>query len=142
MSTLAKRKWKSTKWVRHDDPEGLFNMNTVVGNMFDEVYRVFAPIDGLTLVVVFLIVIAAGVLLGEARRIAQVTLIALSVYGAFLLIKPIGEGAHLESLMGIGWNGLSVLSAADLIVHFFVFCCGIAIVHAAKHVVLSVVGRG
>jgi hypothetical protein len=104
--------------------------------MLDIVSRVFGGADSISLILMLVVVVGAGMLLGEWRRIVQVTVGALVIYGLLRLGYAITQGAEPMALPTTAWNDLKLMMVGDLVVYFLAF----AIVITAVHVIRGAVG--
>ena len=110
----------------------------ILQEMWDIVLRVFGSADTISLVIMLVVVVAAGMALGQVGRIVQVTVGALVMYGLLRLAYTITQGADPMSLPSTAWSGLKVMSVGDLAVYFLAF----AIVITVVHIIRSSVGSG
>lgn len=109
----------------------------ILQEMLDIVMRVFGGADSISLIIMLLVVVAAGMVLGEVGRIIQVTVGALAIFGLLRLGYTLTQGAEATALPTTGWNDLKVMSVGDLVVYFLAFAIVITIVHLIRNAVGS-----
>lgn len=109
----------------------------ILQEMWDIVLRVFGGADTISLVIMLVVVVAAGMALGQVGRIVQVTVGALVMYGLLRLAYTITQGADPMALPATAWNGLKVMSVGDLTVYFLAFAIVITVVHVIRNSVGS-----
>lgn len=109
----------------------------ILQEMWDIVMRVFGGADSISLIIMLLVVVAAGMMLGEWRRIVQVTVGALVIFGLLRLAYSITQGAEPMALPTTAWNDLKIMMVGDLVVYFLAFAIVIMIVHAIRSAVAS-----
>lgn len=122
---------------------GLMNgLSSILNEMLAIVSRVFGGADTISLLIMLVVVVAAGMQLGEWRRIVQVTVGALVLYGLGKLLYSLTQGANAVALPTTAWNDLKVMSVGDLTVFFLAFAIVITIIHTIKNSVGSSGGGG
>lgn len=122
---------------------GLLNgLTGILNEMLAIVSRVFGGADTISLLIMLVVVVAAGMLLGEWRRIVQVTVGALVLFGLVKLGYSITQGANPVALPTTAWNDLKVMSVGDLTVYFLAFAIVITVVHIIRNSVGSGGGGG
>jgi hypothetical protein len=104
--------------------------------MWDIVMSVFTT-DSISLIIMLLVVVAAGMILGEFGRIIQVTVGALAIYGLLRLGYTLSQGAEPGSLPSTAWGGLKMMTVGELVVYFIAFAIVITIVHVIRNTVAS-----
>jgi hypothetical protein len=109
----------------------------ILQEMWDIVMRVFGGADSISLILMLVVVVGAGMLLGEWRRIVQVTVGALVIFGLLRLGYAITQGAEPMALPTTAWNDLKVMMVGDLVVYFLAFGIVITIVHLIRGAVGS-----
>jgi hypothetical protein len=109
----------------------------ILQEMWDIVMRVFGGADSISLILMLVVVVGAGMLLGEWRRIVQVTVGALVIFGLLRLGYAITQGAEPMALPTTAWNDLKVMMVGDLVVYFLAFAIVITIVHLIRGAVGS-----
>jgi hypothetical protein len=107
----------------------------IVQEMWDIVMRVFGGADSISLVIMLLVVVGAGLALGQFGRIVQVTVGALAIVGLLRLAYSLTQGADPVALPSTAWNDLKVMSVGDLVVYFLAFAIVISIVHLIRNTV-------
>ena len=110
----------------------------ILQEMWEIVMRVFGGADSISLIIMLVVVVAAGLMLGELSRIIQVTVGALVTYGLLRLAYGITQGADPTGLPMVAWNQLKGMTVSDLTVFFLAF----AIVIGAIHTIRNTVGEG
>lgn len=110
---------------------------SILNEMLAIVSRVFGGADTISLLIMLVVVVAAGMQLGEWRRIIQVTVGSLVLYGLAKLLYSITQGANAVALPTTAWNDLKVMSVGDLTVLFLAFAIVITIIHTIKNSVGS-----
>lgn len=115
----------------------LDGLTNILNEMLAIVSRVFGGADTISLLIMLVVVVAAGVQLHELRRIVQVTVGALVLYGLLKLAYSITQGANAVALPTTAWNDLKVMSVGDLTVYFLAFAIVISVVHTIKNSVGS-----
>jgi hypothetical protein len=105
--------------------------------MLGIVQRVFGGADTISLLIMLVVVVAAGLQLGSWGRIVQVTVGALVIYGLVKLAYSITQGANPTALPTTAWNDLKVMSVGDLTVYFLAFAIVITVVHIIRNSVGS-----
>jgi hypothetical protein len=113
----------------------------ILQEMWDIVVRVFST-DSISLVLMLVVVVASGMVLGELRRIVQVTVGALVIYGLLRLGYSLTQGAEAGALPTTAWNDLKVMSVGDLVVYFLAFAIVITAVHVIRNAVAAGGGGG
>lgn len=108
----------------------------IVQDMRDIVWSVFNT-DSISLIIMLVVVVAAGMMLGELARIIQVTVGALAVYGLLRLAYTLSQGADAASLPETAWGGLKLMTVGELVVYFIAFAIVISIVHVIRNAVAS-----
>lgn len=108
----------------------------IVQEMTDIVMSVFTT-DSISLIIMLLVVVAAGMVLGEMGRIVQVTVGALAIYGLLRLGYTLSQGAEPASLPSDAWSGLKAMTVGELVVYFLAFAIVITIVHVIRHAVAA-----
>lgn len=109
----------------------------ILNEMLAIVQRVFGGADTISLLIMLLVVVAAGLQLGHWGRIVQVTVGALVIYGLIKLGYSITQGANPAALPTTAWNDLKVMSVGDLTVYFLAFAIVITVVHIIRNSVGS-----
>ena len=107
----------------------------ILQEMWDIVMRVFGGADSISLIIMLVVVIAAGMMLGETRRIIQVTVGALAIFGLARLAYTITQGVEPMTLPATAWNDLKVMMVGDLVIYFLAFAIVISIVHVLRNAV-------
>jgi hypothetical protein len=115
----------------------LDGLMTILREMLDIVQRVFGGADSISLLIMLVVVVGAGMALGETRRIIQVTIGALVIYGLLKLGYSITQGANPTALPTTAWNDLKIMSVGDLVVYFLAFAIVITVVHIIRNSVGS-----
>jgi hypothetical protein len=110
-------------------------LTTILQEMLEIVQRVFGGADTISLLIMLLVVVGSGMVLGEVRRIIQVTVGALVLYGLLKLGYSITQGANPMALPTTAWNDLKVMSVGDLTVFFLAFAIVITVVHMIRNAV-------
>jgi hypothetical protein len=114
----------------------------ILQEMWDIVLRVFGGADTISLVIMLVVVVFAGIALGSVGRIVQVTVGALVMFGLLRLAYTITQGAEPTALPSTAWNGLKVMSVGDLTVYFLAFAIVITVVHVLRNAAGSGGGGG
>lgn len=114
----------------------------ILQEMWDIVMRVFGGADSISLIIMLLVVIAAGMALGHFNRIVQVTVGSLAIFGLLRLAYSVVKGAQPAALPATAWNDLKVMSVGDLVVFFLAFAIVITVVHTIRRSVGSGGGGG
>lgn len=109
----------------------------ILNEMLAIVSRVFGSADTISLLIMLVVVVAAGMQLGNWGRIVQVTVGSLVLYGLVKLGYSITQGANPVALPTTAWNDLKVMSVGDLTVFFLAFAIVITVVHTIKNSVGS-----
>ena len=109
----------------------------ILNEMLAIVQRVFGGADTISLLIMLVVVVAAGLQLGHWGRIVQVTVGALVIYGLVKLGYSITQGASPAALPTTAWNDLKVMSVGDLTVYFLAFAIVITVVHIIRNSVGS-----
>jgi hypothetical protein len=109
----------------------------ILNEMLAIVSRVFGSADTISLLIMLIVVVAAGMQLGNWGRIVQVTVGALVLYGLVKLGYSITQGANPIALPTTAWNDLKVMSVGDLTVYFLAFAIVITVVHIIRNSVGS-----
>jgi hypothetical protein len=109
----------------------------ILQEMLGIVQRVFGGADSISLLIMLVVVVAAGMALGETRRIVQVTIGALVIFGLLKLGYSVTQGANPTALPTTAWNDLKVMSVGDLVVYFLAFAIVITVVHTIRNSVGS-----
>ncbi len=117
--------------------EVLNGLTSILNEMLAIVSRVFGGADTISLLIMLVVVVAAGLQLGEWRRIVQVTVGALVLFGLVKLAYSITQGANAVALPTTAWNDLKVMSVGDLTVYFLAFAIVITVVHIIRNSVGS-----
>ncbi len=112
-------------------------MMGILNEMLGIVQRVFGGADTISLLIMLVVVVAAGLQLGNWGRIVQVTVGALVIYGLVKLAYSITQGASPTALPTTAWNDLKVMSVGDLTVYFLAFAIVITVVHIIRNSVGS-----
>jgi hypothetical protein len=107
----------------------------IVQEVWDIVMRVFGGADSISLVIMLVVVVGAGLALGQWSRIVQVTVGALAIVGLLRLGYSLTQGAEPTALPTTAWNDLKVMSVGDLVVYFLAFAILISIVHLIRNTV-------
>jgi len=107
----------------------------ILQEVWDIVMRVFGGADSISLVIMLVVVVGAGLALGQWGRIVQVTVGALAIVGLLRLGYSLTQGAEPMALPTTAWNGLKVMSVGDLVVYFIAFAIVISIVHVIRNTV-------
>src|SRR5262245_6863821 len=103
----------------------------ILQEMWDIVMSVFTT-DSISLIIMLLVVGAAGMALGQLGRIVQVTVGALAIYGllrlayGFIVSDPRPEATSLPTT---AWGDLKMMTVGELVVYFLAFAIVISIVH-------------
>lgn len=111
---------------------------SILEEMWNMVATIFGGADSVSLIIMLLVVVAAGLVLGGLGRIVQVTVGALAIYGLLKLGYSLTQGVEASTLPTTAWNDLKMMSVGDLVVYFLAF----AIVISAIHYVRRAVGSG
>ena len=112
---------------------------SILEEMWNMVVTIFGGADSVSLIIMLLVVVAAGLVLGSVGRIVQVTVGALAIYGLLKLGYALTQSTlEASALPGTAWNDLKVMSVGDLVVYFIAF----AIVISAVHLIRNAVGSG
>ena len=106
----------------------------ILTEMLGIVQRVFGGADTISLLIMLVVVVAAGLQLGSWGRIVQVTVGALVIYGLGKLAYSITQGANPTALPTTAWNDLKIMSVGDLTVYFLAFAIVITVVHIRNSV--------
>lgn len=109
----------------------------ILNEMLGIVQRVFGGADTISLLIMLVVVVAAGLQLGNWGRIVQVTVGALVLYGLVKLGYSITQGANPMALPTTAWNDLKIMSVGDLTVYFLAFAIVITVVHIIRNSVGS-----
>lgn len=109
----------------------------ILQEMWEIVMRVFGGADSISLIIMLFVVVAAGMALGELRRIIQVTVGALAIFGLLRLGYTITQGAEPTALPMTAWGDLKAMTVGDLVVYFLAFAIVISIVHAIRNAVVN-----
>jgi hypothetical protein len=109
----------------------------ILSEMLGIVQRVFGGADTISLLIMLVVVVAAGLQLGSFGRIVQVTVGALVIYGLVKLAYSITQGANPTALPTTAWSELKVMSVGDLTVYFLAFAIVITVVHIIRNSVGS-----
>lgn len=107
----------------------------ILQEMLEIVQRVFGGADTISLLIMLVVIVGSGMVLGEVRRIVQVTVGALVLYGLLKLGYAITQGANPMALPTTAWNDLKVMSVGDLTVYFLAFAIVITVVHMIRNAV-------
>jgi hypothetical protein len=113
----------------------------ILQDMWDIVMSVFTT-DSVSLIIMLLVVVAAGMMLGELGRIIQVTVGALAIYGLLRLAYGLSQGAEAGSLPATAWGNLKLMTVGELVVYFVAFAIVITVVHLIRNAVASSGGGG
>jgi hypothetical protein len=113
----------------------LDGLMSILNEMLAIVQRVFGGADSISLLIMLLVVVACGLRLQEGRRIIQVTVGALVLYGLLKLGYSVTQGANPTALPTTAWNDLKVMSVGDLVVIFLAFAIVITVVHIIRNAV-------
>lgn len=108
----------------------------ILQDMWDIVMSVFTT-DSISLIIMLLVVVAAGMILGEFGRIIQVTVGALAIYGLLRLGYSLSQGAEPATLPSTAWGGLKMMTVGELVVYFIAFAIVITVVHVIRNTVAS-----
>jgi len=111
---------------------------SILQEMWDTVLRVFGDADSVSLIIMLLVVVAAGLVLGQLGRIVQVTIGALAIFGLLRIGYTLTQGAEATALPTTAWNDLKIMPVGDLVVYFIAF----AVVITAVHLIRNAVGSG
>jgi hypothetical protein len=109
----------------------------ILNEMLAIVSRVFGGADTISLLIMLVVVVAAGMQLGNWGRIVQVTVGSLVLFGLVRLGYSITQGANPVALPATAWNDLKVMSVGDLTVYFLAFAIVITVVHIIRNSVGS-----
>ena len=104
----------------------------ILQEMWDIVMRVFGGAESISLIIMLVVVVGAGMLLGQWGRIIQVTVGALVIFGLLRLAYSVTQGAEPTALPMSAWNDLKIMTVGDLVVYFLAFAIVITIVHAIR----------
>jgi predicted neutral ceramidase superfamily lipid hydrolase len=108
----------------------------ILEEMWNIVMRVFGGADSISLIIMLVVVVAAGMMLGEQRRIIQVTVGALAIYGlARLGYTIITQDVEPMTVPTTAWNDLKVMAVGDLVVYFLAFAIVISVIHGIRNAV-------
>jgi hypothetical protein len=107
----------------------------ILQEMWDVVMRVFGGADSISLIIMLVVVVGAGLALGQWGRIVQVTVGALAIVGLLRLGYALTQGAEPGALPTTAWSDLKVMSVGDLVVYFLAFAIVITIVHVIRNAV-------
>lgn len=110
-------------------------LTTILHEMLEIVQRVFGGADSISLLIMLVVVVAAGLQLHEGRRIVGVTLGAMIMYGLIKLGYSVVQGANPVALPTTAWNDLKVMTVGDLVVIFLAFAIVITVVHMIRNAV-------
>jgi hypothetical protein len=113
----------------------------ILQEMWDIVMSVFTT-DSISLIIMLLVVVAAGMVLGGLGRIIQVTVGALAIYGLLRIAYTLSQGADAGSLPSTAWNDLKAMTVGELVVYFIAFAIVITIVHLVRNAVAASGGGG
>ncbi|MFM9865380.1 MAG: hypothetical protein ACKVRO_17440 [Micropepsaceae bacterium] len=108
----------------------------ILQEMGDIVMSVFTT-DSISLIIMLLVVVAAGMMLGQIGRLIQVTVGALAIYGLLRLGYSLSQGAEPTTLPATAWGGLKMMTVGELVVYFIAFAIVISIVHIIRNAVAS-----
>jgi hypothetical protein len=114
----------------------------ILQEMWDIVMRVFGGADSISLIIMLVVVVGAGMALGGLGRIVQVTVGALAIFGLLRIAYTLTQGAQPGALPQTAWNDLKVMSVGDLVVYFVAFAVVITIVHLIRNAVAAGGGGG
>jgi hypothetical protein len=109
----------------------------ILQEMWEIVMRVFGGADSISLIIMLFVVVAAGMALGELRRIIQVTVGALAIFGLLRLGYTITQGAEPMALPMTAWSDLKAMNVGDLVVYFLAFAIVISAIHAIRNAVVN-----
>lgn len=114
----------------------------ILQEMSDIVMRVFGGADSISLIIMLVVVVGAGMALGQFGRIVQVTVGALVIFGLLRVAYTVTQGAEATALPTTAWNDLKIMSVGDLVVYFLAFAIVIGVVHLIRNAVGSGGGGG
>lgn len=113
---------------------------SILEEMWNTVVTIFGGADSVSLIIMLLVVVAAGLVLGGLGRIVQVTVGALVIFGLLKLGYALTQGAEASALPTTAWNDLKMMSVGDLTVYFIAFAIVISAVHLIRNAVGSAGG--
>lgn len=113
----------------------------ILQDMWDIVMRVFTT-DSISLIIMLVVVVAAGMLLGSVGRIIQVTVGALVIFGLLRVAYTLSQGAPAESIASTAWSELKIMPVGELVVYFVAFAIVITVVHVIRNAVAAGGGDG
>ncbi len=113
----------------------------ILQDMWDIVMRVFTT-DSISLIIMLLVVVAAGMLLGSINRIIQVTVGALVIFGLLRVAYTLTQGAQAETIASTAWGDLKIMPVGDLVIYFLAFAIVITVVHLIRNGVAASGGGG
>lgn len=115
---------------------------SILQEMWNSVVAIFGGADSVSLIIMLLVVVAAGLVLGGLGRIVQVTVGALVIFGLLKLAYSLSQGAQAETLPMTAWSNLKVMNVGDLVVYFIAFAVVISAVHLIRNAVNASGGGG
>jgi hypothetical protein len=113
----------------------------ILQEMWDIVMSVFTT-DSISLVIMLLVVVAAGMMLGHLSHIIQVTVGALAIYGLLRLAYSVTQGAEPTALPSTAWGNLKMMTVGELFVYFLAFAIVITVVHVVRTTIAARGGGG
>jgi hypothetical protein len=96
------------------------------------VQQVFGSADAVSLIIMLVVVLAAGLALSGVGNIVNVTVGALVFYGLGRLALLASQGVPLGELPGRGWDSLKTMQVNELAVYFIAFAVIILLVHIVR----------
>jgi hypothetical protein len=114
----------------------------ILQEMWDIVMRVFGGADSISLIIMLVVAVGAGMALGGFGRIVQVTVGALVIFGLLRLAYTLTQGAQATALPQTAWNDIKVMSVGDLVVYFLAFAIVISAIHVIRNAVAAGGGGG
>lgn len=111
---------------------------SILQEMWSIVMSVFNNASNISLIIMLVVLVGAGFMLGDLRRLFRVTMGALIIFGLLSLAYTITQGADPMALPGTAWADLKQMTVGNLVVMFMAF----AIVISVIHLIGSTVGSG
>jgi hypothetical protein len=114
----------------------------IVQDMWTMVMSVFGGASTISLIIMLVVVVGAGMVLHSFRRLFTVTTGAMLVFGLLSLGYSVTQGANPASLPETAWADLKQMTVGSLVVMFMAFAVVIAFVHLLSNTVGSGGGGG
>jgi hypothetical protein len=111
---------------------------SILQEMWSIVMSVFNNASNISLIIMLVVLVGAGFMLGDLRRLFRVTTGALIIFGLLSLAYTITQGADPAALPSTAWANLKQMTVGNLVVMFMAF----AIVISMVHLIGSAVGSG